>query len=206
MNKLLVVLGLAALIVSVLFAGPPKAQAGVVLEGVVIDPHGAVRPELLTRALSAWNARDDAKRERIAVVDFSLPSETPRLHIVDLQTGAVRSYLSAHGKGSDRAHSGRATSFSNENGSNASSVGAYLGTVRYHGQHGLSLRLRGLDPTNSNAESRAIVIHSAPYMDAAWRRAHGRPGRSFGCFTVETSRIEEVVSALEGGVMLYAAI
>jgi hypothetical protein len=186
---------------SVILVKPAAAAAPT---EVVIDPRNAVRPSLLRKALAAWAAHPDSSRERLAVVDFTLPSHAPRLFVIDLRTGAVESFLTAHGRGSDPAHSGVANVFSNAEGSNASSLGAYLTLARYTGQHGLSLRLKGLEPSNSNAEVRAIVLHSAPYMDEQWRRTHGRPGRSFGCFTVETPHIEHVVSTLEGGVLLFA--
>jgi hypothetical protein len=187
-----------------LFLATP-AQAAVVLNGVVVDPQGVVRSDLLTQALQAWSAHAEARRDRIAVVDFSRPSASARFYVVDLRTGAVSAYLTAHGRGSDPAHSGVPSTFSNDPGSNASSLGPYIALRRYMGVHGLSLRLRGLDPArNSNAEERAVVLHSAPYMDADWRRAHGKPGRSFGCFVVETPLIAEVVSRLEDGVLIYA--
>lgn len=194
---------LIAAIVSFFFVA--NAHASVVLNGVVVDPQNVVRGALLTQALQAWSATSEAKRERIAIVDFALPSTTKRFHIVDLRTGAVESYLTAHGRGSDPGHDGIAETFSNTSGSNASSLGAYLSLSRYMGVHGLSLRLRGLDAIqNSNAEARAIVLHSAPYMDTDWRRTHGKPGRSFGCFVVETPLIEHVVTRLENGVLIFA--
>lgn len=140
----------------------------------------------------------------MAIVDFALPSSTPRFYIVDLKSGATTSFRTAHGKGSDPQHLGRAVSFSNAAGSHASSLGAYVAEGRYQGVHGLSLRLKGLDPTNDAARARAIVLHSAAYMDPAFRARHGKPGRSFGCFVVETAAIEAVVGALEGGVLIYA--
>lgn len=184
---------------------PGNAFASARFEGVLLDPTSVVRPALLEDALAALRARPEARRDRLAVVDFALPSTAKRFHIVNLNTGAVTSYLTAHGKGSDPSHSGFATAFSDQNGSNQSSLGAYRTGARYFGQHGLSLRLIGLDPSNSSAEARAIVLHSAPYMDASFRAIHGgRPGRSFGCFVVETPLIEQVVTALEGGVLIYA--
>lgn len=195
--------GLIAAIVSLLFVA--NANASVVLNGVVVDPKNVVRAPLLTQALQAWNATPEARRERLAIVDFALPSTTRRFHIVDLRTGDVESYLTAHGRGSDPGHDAIAERFSNTSGSNASSLGAYLSLSRYMGVHGLSLRLKGLDAAqNSNAELRAIVLHSAPYMDADWRRTHGRPGRSFGCFVVETPLIEHMVTRLENGVLIFA--
>jgi hypothetical protein len=65
--------------------------------------------------------------------------------------------------------------FSNELHSNATSAGTYKTGSRYVGVHGHSMRLEGLDPTNSNALSRAIVVHGAasrsriPACPKSWR-------------------------------------
>jgi hypothetical protein len=183
-----------------------NAFAAARFDDVVLDPSGEVRPALLEAALKALRAHPEARRDRLAVVDFALPSTAKRFFVIDLSTGAVAAYLTAHGKGSDPTHSGYATAFSDSGGSNQSSLGTYRTGARYFGQHGLSLRLIGLDASNRGAEERAIVLHGAPYMDAPFRQMHGRPGRSFGCFVVETHLIEEVVTDLEGGVLIYAGI
>jgi hypothetical protein len=116
----------------------------------------------------------------------------------------VERYRTAHGKGSDPGHDGRAETFSNAAGSNASALGAYRVGATYSGAHGLSLYLDGLDATNSNARARAIVVHSAPYMSAEFIARYGQPGRSLGCFVVAPSEIEHVARWLEDGVLLYA--
>ena len=64
----------------------------------------------------------------------------------------------AHGSGSDPSHSGFLDHFSNRPGSEATSNGAYTTAETYHGKYGLSMKVRGLDWSNNNAESRAIVI------------------------------------------------
>jgi hypothetical protein len=189
-----------------LVAAAPFAPAyGAIAEkSVTLDPGGAIRAALLEQAIKAHAAHAIQRRDRLCVVDFAAPSTTPRLHLVDLAKGAVESFLTAHGKGSDPGHDTLAEIFSNEPGSNASSLGAYRCEGRYFGVHGLSLRMEGLEPTNANAMSRAIVLHSAHYMHASFRRQFGKPGRSFGCFVVEPHLIEHVVGKLEGGVLLYA--
>jgi hypothetical protein len=193
----------AALICCFLLLGPP-AFARADLDGVTVDPAGQVREQILTDALAAWRAHPEARRDRLAVADFSAQSSAPRFFLIDLKTGAVEGFRTAHGKGSDPGHTGRAQSFSNVAATNASSLGAYITGARYIGSHGLSLYLDGKDATNSNARARAIVIHSAPYMAPAFIAAHGKPGRSWGCFVVAPSEIEHVVSWLEGGVLLFA--
>ena len=66
------------------------------------------------------------------------------------------------------------------------------------------MRLAGLDPTNNNAEPRAIVIHAAPYVSAAMARDLGKVGRSQGCFTVTEADLAEVLGKLGPGRFLYS--
>jgi len=182
-----------------------SAQArAVTLDGVTLDPSGRIRPALLEQAVTVWRATPQARRDVLVVADFARPSIDPRFAIIDLKTGLVEAMRTAHGNGSDPGHDGLAETFSDRPGSNASSTGAYLTARRYLGQHGLSLKLVGLDATNRNAEARAIVLHSALYMTEAFIAVHGRPGRSWGCFVVDPAQIRAVVDRLEGGVLIYA--
>lgn len=184
--------------------GMAPARAAVIHQSVTLDRANVIRADLLTQALRAWDSEPRARRDVLAIVDFAKSSREQRFYILDLRTGSVDQFLTAHGKGSDPGHDGMADVFSNTHGSLASSLGAFLTVRRYHGQHGLSLVLKGLEAQNANAEARAIVLHSAPYMAASWRRQHGLPGRSFGCFVVEPHVIEPIVARLEDGVMIFA--
>src|SRR5262249_31752492 len=74
-----------------------------------------------------------------------------------------------------------ASMFSNENGSKKSSLGIYLTAETYIGKHGLSLRLDGMEPTNSNARKRDIVLHGAEYVSDETIKKQGRLGKSWGC-------------------------
>ena len=166
-----------------------------------------VAPGLLRRALDALEAHRDSipNRDFIGVVDFSLPSRSPRFHVVKLSDGSVRSHLVAHGRGSDPAHTGWLERFSNEPRSNATSAGAYKTGALYAGSHGRSMRLEGLDSSNSNALSRAIVVHGAWYVSEEMVGSLGVLGRSEGCFALDNSRLANVVSALGPGHLIYAA-
>ena len=155
-------------------------------------------------ALDAHSARV-LDRDRIGVVDFTLPSREPRFHLVDVASGRIeRSWLVAHGSGSDPAATGMLQRFSNEPGSNATSRGAYLTANTYVGKHGRSQRLIGLDPTNDIALDRAIVIHGAAYVDPALIASQGRIGRSQGCFAFEPGEVATVMELLGEGRMIYA--
>lgn len=141
----------------------------------------------------------------MGLVDFSEPSRAARLSIVDIGNGKVLAdYLVAHGRGSDPGNTGWVQRFSNVVGSNASSQGSFLTGSTYYGKHGLSGRLHGLDPENSNAESRAIVMHGAGYVSPAMARDQGRVGRSLGCFAVPDLEINEVLARLGKGRLLLA--
>lgn len=161
---------------------------------------------LLRQAREALDRHRDriAFEDKIAIADFSRPSLEARFFIVDLQSGRASAHLVAHGRGSDPAHTGWVERFSNAPGSYASSAGAYVTGDVYEGKHGRSRRLIGLDPMNSNAESRAIVIHAASYVSEQLARETGRIGRSEGCFAVASQSLDEVLAQLGPGRLLYA--
>lgn len=168
------------------------------------DP--SLPPALRDRALAALARHHSAfwSRDVIGVVDFGLPSAVPRFHLVDILSGTARTILVAHGKGSDPEHSGMLHSFSNQIGSLATSEGAYLVGERYSGIHGPSRRLIGLDPTDDNAEARAIVLHAAWYVGPEIVERQGKLGRSDGCFAVSCADIAYVLARLGRGRLLYA--
>lgn len=178
-----------------------------------VVPVGAlsVRPriansDLLGRAKAALDRHKALipLRDRVAIADFSVPSSGLRFHIVDLISGQVNSYLVAHGRGSDPEHSGWLQHFSNEPNSLATSDGAYLTGQIYEGMHGQSMRLLGLDPANSNAEPRAIVVHGADYVSEDHIAKWGKTGRSEGCFAVARHMIPQVLGMLGPNRMLFA--
>ena len=172
----------------------------------IIGGNPAVAAGLLRRALDALERHRDRidHRDLIGIADFSLPSRTPRFYLLALGDGRVSSHLVAHGRGSDPNHSGWLEHFSNEPRSNATSAGAFRTGNPYVGSHGHSLHLEGLDPTNSNAASRAIVVHSAWYVSMQMVFCRGMLGRSEGCFTVANSDLEEVLTKLGPGRLIYA--
>lgn len=165
-----------------------------------------VSPALLARALDALERHRDTivHRDLIGLADFALPSRAPRFHLVRVADRSTRSFLVAHGRGSDPQHTGWLQRFSNEPRSNASSAGAYLTGHFYFGAHGHSLHLEGLDPTNSNAAARAIVVHGAWYVSEDMVGRCGVLGRSEGCLAVDNSSLEEVLTALGAGRLIYA--
>ena len=140
----------------------------------------------------------------VGLANFSPASKVSRLHLVDMRKRAHTSVLVAHGRGSDPAHTGFLHRFSNESGSNCTSEGAYRTDNYYVGSHGHSMRLDGLESTNSNARSRAIVVHGAWYVSDDMIRQHGVLGRSEGCFAVAEHDLAQVLDRLGPGRLLVA--
>ncbi len=168
----------------------------------------AQAPNISLRAIStAVSAWFQAKRAHltdkplVTIVDFSLPSGKRRLAVADVQTGKVLFYTYvAHGKGSGLEYASR---FSNTPGTDASSLGDYLTGQTYYGEHGYSLRLRGLDPGfNTSAYDRDIVIHSAWYVSRTFAQDHGRVGRSWGCFALSQRVESSIVKLIRGATVL----
>ena len=122
---------------------------------------------LAAKALSCAAPRAD----RLAVIDYSLPSSEPRRWVFDLaRQRLLFKERVAHGRGSGDL---QASLFSNRAESFQSSLGLFRTLESYHGRNGYSLRLEGLEPgINDRAYQRAIVIHGAEHGDAG----HGAEG------------------------------
>lgn len=130
-------------------------------------------------------------------IDFSLPGTEKRLWLVDNKTGQtiLHTYV-AHGKGSGTTY---AIKFSNIPGSYKSSLGRSLTAEIYTGKHGKSIKLDGLDKTNNRMRERAIVIHSATYIE------NGKGGRSLGCFAVPYKDMKVILEYASKGPILVNA-
>ena len=181
-------------------SAPVYAQPRVMIERTV-------SPQLVAAARASFDKHRSQVRypDVVGIVDFSKVSREPRYYLLDTNSGRVTEHHVSHGRGSDPAHSGWAQHFSNRHGSNASSEGGYVTGETYHGKYGLSMRLHGLDWSNSNAHSRAIVIHPAWYAEQSHLNTHGLLGRSEGCFAMSRTSLSETLNRLSPGHFLYAA-
>ena len=148
----------------------------------------------------------------IVIVDFAKRSDEPRLYRIDLRDGRgiddpIRV---AHGIGSDPNDDGITDAFSDVQDSLMSSLGAARGGEIYVGINGRSLRLDGLEPSNSSMRARDIVVHS--YSPGLMRYFNGellmirggRPGTSEGCFVVEPDKRDWIMQTLVDGGFLYS--
>jgi L,D-transpeptidase catalytic domain len=139
----------------------------------------------------------------LTVIDYSKASTQPRLWVLDLDTQRVLfEELVAHGQGSGDNY---ATRFSNDDGSHQTSLGLFRTADTYVGTNGYSLRLDGLEPgVNDRARERAIVIHGAPYVNAAASRTLGRLGRSWGCPALRPAIARTLIDTIKEGSLVFA--
>ena len=171
----------------------------------------APAPDMRTRRLLEIAQREMARagaslwrRDLVGIADFGLHSSQPRFHFVDMEAGTVNSVLVAHGSGSDPEHDGWLNAYSNLPDSWATSRGAYISWEWYEGRYGTSVRLGGLDESNSNAFPRAIVLHAAEYASPAHVDRWGRLGRSNGCPAFAPADFPDVLYRLNGGRLIFA--
>lgn len=139
----------------------------------------------------------------LTVIDYSRPSNTKRLWVFDLNKNKMlfHTYVS-HGIASGALLTHQ---FSNRNNSKASSLGVYKTDKAYYGRHGLSLKLAGLERGfNDHAFNRAIVMHSAWYMDEKFIKKYGRPGRSWGCPAISIALKEPLINTIKDNALFVA--
>ena len=138
----------------------------------------------------------------LTIADFSLASVKERLFVIDLTNEKVLTKsLVAHGKNSGLHY---AKNFSNVPESNKSSLGFYLTADTYEGNHGYSMRLKGLEKNiNDNAYDRAIVMHGADYVSHQFASAHGYIGRSLGCPAIPSNQKNKIINQIKDGTVLF---
>lgn len=164
-----------------------------------------LRPEVLELALRAFETawkRGDTRKKVITVIDYSMPSSQKRLWVIDLDSNELlfHEYV-AHGSGSG---GDSASQFSNRDGSHQSNIGLMKTAETYHGKHGYSLKLDGLERGwNGNARDRSIVIHAADYVSEAFIRSNGRLGRSWGCPALRSAISRQLIDTIKGGSLVF---
>lgn len=157
----------------------------------------------------AWNGYQKllsngklSKSSYLSICDFSQSSGKKRLYIIDVVNGnLLYNTWVAHGRNSGGEF---ATKFSNTPESLQSSLGFYITSDTYFGEHGLSLRIKGVDPGfNDKAMARNIVIHGAKYVDAARAKSGIMMGRSFGCPALPQKESAGIINTIKNGSCLF---
>ncbi len=163
-----------------------------------------VDSEAYLRALQFFYTHQSeiSNKRYITIIDFTKPSSSLRMYLIDMESGAEQRFFVSHGKNSGWLY---ATRFSNRPESRKSSRGFFLTGEKYCGEHGPSMEMHGLEKgVNDNAYIRKIVMHGADYVNLrAIIVNHGRLGRSFGCPAVPKQFAEGIIERIKGGGLLY---
>lgn len=183
------------------FPNMPAISKSVLYDSMRLNTLGLSR-QAFEYAVKGFNyLRSVGKLENdniLSIVDFSMPSSKKRLFVIDMENLKVlfNTYV-AHGRNSGKEY---ANQFSNSPSSYKSSLGFYITKGTYIGQHGFSLKLEGEEKgINDNALNRAIVIHSADYVNENIVRKQGYIGRSLGCPALPKKLSKPIIQAIKDG-------
>jgi hypothetical protein len=138
----------------------------------------------------------------LSICDFSLSSRRKRLFIIDInqQKLLINTYV-AHGRQSGAEY---ARSFSNSPESHMSSLGFYVTKNTYYGDHGLALKIEGLEKGfNDKASARNIVVHGSEYVGNDYLRYNRINGRSYGCPAIPAEQTSKVINTIKNGSCLF---
>lgn len=144
--------------------------------------------------------------QNIAVfINFKAYSGHYRYFVYDLKNNRIlQKAIVAHGEGSVIPNS-NTLRFSNIDGSHQSSLGKYEIRESYTGKFGKAYRLQGLDSSNSNAMSRAIVLHSYPCITD--KESEVPACLSFGCPMLSANAFKQTAKYIDISkqpIILYA--
>lgn len=145
----------------------------------------------------------DPGKDDVVVIDMSRNASQYRFFIVDTKNKVIDERLyTTHGRKSGSL--AKAVSFSNVPESNKTSKGLMKTAETYHGKHGYSLRVDGLEPgINDNVRKRVIVIHPSDYVARSFVQKNGTPGRSLGCFCLDPSISKKIIDRIKNGTPIY---
>jgi hypothetical protein len=171
---------------------------------------GPTKPDFNYLSEKLWEARDYCEdnglnTEAAIFIDLGMHSGYNRCWVIRFNDGVVRyKGLVTHGSGKEEWLPMGQRKYSNEKGSLLSSLGKYKTGKSYYGQYGLAYKLHGLEVTNSNAHSRAVVLHG---HDCVIDYESSAPlCQSWGCPTVSHSflkKLQTVIDASEKPLLLW---
>lgn len=182
MKKLLLIIPIALFVLTGYYFLKPVSKIDIQTSASIVDKAKAIQKKYKV-----------TNKKYVIMVDFSKSIVDERLYIVNCETSKIElTSIVSHAWKSGAMY---ATNFSNEFNSYKSSLGAYLTQETYSGRFGYSLRLKGLDKTNSLARKRAIVFHSSKKMKTKW---------SEGCFALPDKTSRVIIDMIKDGCLVYA--
>ncbi|MBF2708605.1 murein L,D-transpeptidase catalytic domain-containing protein [Flavobacterium soyangense] len=136
-------------------------------------------------------------------IDMRVMSGKNRFIVYNLKNDSIVDQgLVAHGIGSETDNKPE-LKFSNNNSSFCTALGKYSIGSNYMGQYGKSYKLYGLEPTNSNAFARSIVLHK--YHQVPYEEQNRPICHSMGCPMLNEiyyTRIEKLIDNSKRNIIL----
>ena len=172
-----------------------------------VNSEGHLNHQALTKALQYSKSskyKSISNDKYVVIIDYTMPSNQERLFLYNTQTKKVEhKFLVAHGKGSGRG--AYAEKFSNTEGTQASSKGAFVTTgSNYYTKFNKVVHVEGLEKgINDNAAKRAIEFHDAWYVNKDFAEQYQRVGNSFGCFAMSLKDLELITPLIDNGTLVY---
>jgi hypothetical protein len=181
---------------------PMGIENGIRQKYSYVDPKREIAERPLELALSYYdNLKGELKKPGyLGVINYKQHSHDPRFYIIDMNSGEVEKMQVTHGEGSDKKNTGYATVFSNSVNSHMSSLGAFITAETYTGKSGYSLRVDGIEKSNSKMRERSVVIHGSDYVKPKMNPI----GRSWGCPAVERKNSVALIDRIKKGVLVLA--
>jgi hypothetical protein len=141
------------------------------------------------------------KTNLLTICDYSQSSNNQRLYVIDLEAKEVLYHtFVTHGKNSGEEF---ATSFSNLQSSNKSSLGFLITAETYTGKAGFSMRFDGAeDGINNKVRSRDIVLHGSQFVSRSLLGG-GMISKSLGCPAVPYGVHKNIINTIKGGSCFY---
>lgn len=156
----------------------------------------------------AYARKHHLNTDYVLLLDYSIPSGTPRLFVWDYEKNKViaRTYV-MHGVGG--GSTAKEPVFSNKVGSKCSSLGKFKVTMAHGSKLKRSYRLHGLEKSNSNAYRRGIMIHRSKWVDKwCWKKYIPLHEPSCqGCITVSSkgmSYLEKLIKSESTPLLLWS--
>lgn len=146
------------------------------------------------------------------LVDYSLPSGTPRFFIWNFMTEEIEfADFCMHGAG--KGNTACTPIFSNQQGSNCSSLGRFIVLKNKYGKILGEKRSRGvigIDSSNNNAQQRGLLIHDSYFLDYQSfipRKCLPLNGASCsGCITITSNgfkKAKEIIDHSSAKILLW---
>ncbi len=167
-----------------------------------VEENRNVDYSLYFKEAKQYTNKNKYNQDLFFLIDLGKHSGLKRFFVYDFKKKEIsKAYMVSHGCGDNqwgRTSSKEKPQISNEFDSHCSSIGKYVILDRGVSQWGIKVNyvLQGKDKTNSNARSRAIVLHSWDAISDNEVYPEGTP-EGWGCSAVSNESMKEIDELLK---------